>query len=217
MSMLLTRFLPIKNTTTNITNQSLLSGQALFETDKKHRLFLDYADSEYGFNTLKRYTIIDCNIPLKSFSTIHSMNDNMGYDSLSLKDNDDELTYIEVPHSRYSVDSMSINSEGIIPIFSFSCSKEMNENYDLFIQPFLVAEGGIVTDSTLGTTDNGMCFTIQPSRITLTEGQYYNTLDLIYPTFYSEVYGIEIPTGGSITLKCFIYDKANYDGCHVWW
>ena len=219
MSTLLTPFLPVKDTTTAIGNKARQSGQLLFETDEKHRLFLDYSNSEYGYN-LDRHTLIDCNETLEDFDISYTNGDASGYNNLIIRDGASQTRNIEIPHSRFSRGSSSnyvtISSEGTIPVFTFNCRTDVDEDYGLFLKPILTVIGATVMNPSTFEDEDGMCCTIQPTRMSMTVGTDYNTLSITYPPFFKEIYGVEIPSGESITLWCYLYDCSNNGGCNFW-
>ena len=209
MSQELTKFLPVKDTTTTINNTPYVNGQVLFETDEKHRLFVD------GNN--QRHTLIDYNESLSDFNVFASQSNNSGYNALELIDGDDDSTYVEIPHTRYSNGNTSktIITENADMTFEIPCSANTDwANVSMFIEPYLVSDGGVITSS--GSIIKGFCCNINPTSITYVNNGNIHKIVIHYPNFNSHIYGIEIPVGGYITFTCYVRTQSNYGGTNFW-
>ena len=101
-------------------------------------------------------------------------------------------------------------------VFTFNCRTDVDEDYGLFLKPILTVIGATVMNPSTFEDEDGMCCTIQPTRMSMTVGTDYNTLSITYPPFFKEIYGVEIPSGESITLWCYLYDCSNNGGCNFW-
>lgn len=215
MSKKLTKFLPVKNTTTAINSTSHVDGQVLFETDGKHELFVDYAKT--ASDTPIRHTLIHKNESLDDFSVFISQGSNSGYSALELEAEDSSTSYVEIPHSRYSNGSSSITiiAESANLIFEIPCSANTDwSKVGVFIEPYLISDGGVITSS--GSTVNGLCCAVEPLSITYVDSGTTHKIVITYPNFSSDVYGIEIPSGGYITFTCYVRTLSNYGGTKFW-
>lgn len=217
MASLLTKFLPIKDTASNIEEVTELNGQALFETDNNHKLYVDYP--KQGEIATTRHVVIDSNIALADFSTINSCEDNSGYNAFSLSDENGEITYVSIPHTRYERYAFTVSAIGDIPVFEVYCSSTLNINeYKFFLELLLTSKGGIIDDN--GVIKNAFCYNIKPKSIEFIDGNEtlngYGKVVITYPPFDESLYGVSIPTNDSLLLYLYIYTKSNNSGCDFW-
>ncbi len=213
MASFLTKFLPNKDTTTNINDKIKISGQALFETDECHKLYIDYP---LNGAIISRNVVIDCNIALADFSVVNSTDDNAGYNSFSLLDENRDITYESIPHTRYTALTFSVSNEGDIPIFEIDCDSNLNLNeYKFFLELFLTSVGGVINDN--GTTKKAFCYNVKPTSIEHVSGNSnYDKIVVTYPPFDEDLYGVSIPSSGTLMLYLYVYTKSNNGGCSFW-
>lgn len=213
MASFLTKFLPNKDTTANINDKTKISGQALFETDECHKLYIDYP---LNGAIISRNVVIDCNTALADFSVVNSTDDNAGYNSFALLDENRDITYESIPHTRYTALTFSVSNEGDIPIFEINCDSNLNLNeYKFFLELFLTSVGGVINDS--GTTKKAFCYNVKPASLEHVSGNNnYDKIVVTYPPFDKDLYGVSIPSSGTLMLYLYVYTKSNNGGCSFW-